>query len=469
MRQSHKTISIAICILLLWFGQRQSDAQSIWEVTPYSTQVWCSFGDQPDLPEAWRQDFVQQLDRQLRVIFRATVAGTVRLTPPPTLPLLRRGIAQLDREALVDAAPSLSTQDKLFLVAVHGSQAGYQIQIREYDCQLGHFGPVETANVDVLNQIVGTSAQMIARAFSPVVRIDRYSEGKVKTRLRAGALIRGERSPGTLQPGDVLLPFDRRVGADGKTLLKNIQPVDWTYLQVPMSVDTGDVTGVTLDVVSGYRQPFRSKRNRRNQQLGLRARPSSATSVIRLQTRSKDPQPLIGYEIHEKGQKQTAFLGYTDWRGQLPIDAGLSPIRILLVRSGDRVLAKLPIVPGLRPEIVASMRDDRQRVETEGFLSGIQTALIDLVARRESLTARIRALIKAGEKEEAKKLLEQFRDLPSQTDFQREIQQQQRSLDVTDAALRKRIDTMFVQTYQTLGRYLDADRLRQLESELAAQ
>jgi hypothetical protein len=34
--------------------------------------------------------------------------------------------------------------------------------------------------------------------------------------------------------------------------------------------------------------------------------------------------------------------------------------------------------------------------------------------------------------------------------------------------LQKRVDTMFVQTFRTLGKYLDSGRQRELEAELEA-
>lgn len=463
---SHALIVAALmCVLLrpAWCG-----AQSIWEITPYSVEIWCSIGDEPDLPKTWREDFKSSLDGQLRVVFRAACVGNVTAAPEAAAPLMQQDLASITVKDLLSITPTLNQQDKLFLVCIRGGRIGYQLAVREYDCQLAHLGPTDLVHVNSLADIPNRTVQLIAHAFSPVVRIDRYSDGIAKTRLRAAALIRGEDGFGTLQPGDILLPFDRRVSNDGRISLSDIRPIDWTYLQVPRQTD--DIVGNgMLRVNSGYRQPFRSKRNRRNQQLALRARPTADGSVIRLQTRTKQPVPLIGYEIHETGSSGTSqFLGYTDWRGELLVTRNDTAIRTMLVRSGDRVLAKLPIVPGLRPVIVAAMTDDRQRVETDGFLSGVQTALIDLVAKRESLTARIRNLIKAGELDEAEDLLEQFQDLPTQADFQRELQQQQRALNVTDPSLRKRIDTMFVQTYRTLGQYLDNNRLRELQDELSA-
>ena len=144
------------------------------------------------------------------------------------------------------------------------------------------------------------------------------------------------------------------------------------------------------------------------------------------------------------------------------------PIRILLVRSGDRVLAKLPIVPGLRDEVNALLRDDRLRVEADGFLSGVQLGIIDLVARRESLTTRIRNRIAEKDFDAAEELLNQLRDLPTQDNFRVNVDRQLSSLNLADSNLKTQINTTFVKTVSTLGKYLDPNRARNLESELNA-
>ena len=124
----------------------------------------------------------------------------------------------------------------------------------------------------------------------------------------------------------------------------------------------------------------------------------------------------------------------------------------------------------MRDEVVAYIRDDRLRVVADGFLTGVQMGIIDLVAQRESLTTRIRSRIQAKEYDRANTLLDQFRKLPTQADFRREVEQQLSTLNLdgasADSELRKQITTTFVQTISTLGRYLDPNRVRELESEL---
>lgn len=440
-------------------------AQSVWEVTPYQVEVALTIGSQPDLPEEWRERFPSQLRRDLKVIFRSLWNANVDLAPETLRPSIISRLDELSVEEVIASNAVWSGKDKIILVHVSGSRLGYNIRAREIDGTLLQIGPVETDIVDSLADLSGRTAQVITQAFSPLVRIDRYANGVAKTRLRAGSLMQNEAGVGSLQKGDVLLPFDRRVSSSGKTKPTDVRAVDWTYLLVEQ---TPNSSIAELSVVSGYKQPFRTKRNRRNQQLALRAKKTSDRSTIRLQTRGTSPIPLIGYEIHEKGDQTTNFIGFTNWKGELVIPENPTPIRTLLVRSGGRVTAKLPIVPGLRDTVVASMRDDRQRVEIDGFLSGIQTELVDLVARRESLAARIRRLIANQSYDDARKLLDEFRDLPTQDDFKQAISRQRSRLRITDTSLQQRLDTMFVQTSRTLGKFLDPRRLRELEAALAA-
>jgi hypothetical protein len=304
---------------------------------------------------------------------------------------------------------------------------------------------------------------MITKAFSPILQIDRTSDDTARMRLRGSALLRGEQALGTVQSGDVLLPFEQRMTDAGTT--KDVRTIDWTYIRV----DGQSQSMITGTVISGYQQPFRTKKSRRIQQLGLLAKPTSDRSVIRLQSRTEPVGPLVGYELHERvSPGESKFLGYTDWQGEFELVANQQPVRTLFVKSGNRTAAKLPLVPGLKEEVVAALVDDRQQLAAEGFLAGIETAMIDLVARRESLTARISKQLELGNLDRAEELLKEFRRLPSQAEFQSEIQVQQQSLDLSDPRLRRRVDSIFVDTNRILGSYLSGSTLRTLESRLAA-
>jgi len=460
-----KAFAFALSITLLF--PMLVSAQSTWEVTPYQVKVWYLVDEVPELPDAWKARLASTMQQQMRPIFAGACETSIESAPDSLHLLMKRDPGLLTREQLFAADSELAKIDKLFLLVLESNRQTFTIRLREFDCLLTHLGPVYQQSVGLQEQVLPRSVELIAETFSPVVRIERASNGMVKTRLRAGSLLQSPMSPGGLHADDLLLPYDRRVKNTGDVNLANIRPIDWTYLRAPKNVAMQGVRN--LEIVSGFRQPFRSKRSRRLQQYAIRSRPPSNQSKIKLLSRSSQ-EPLIGYEIHEKGEEVTNLLGHTDWKGELLIPPSSDSIRTLLVRSGDRVLAKLPIVPGMRDEVVAYIRDDRLRVVADGFLSGVQMGIIDLVAQRESLTTRIRNRIEANDFDKANKLLDQFRKLPTQADFRRRVEQQLSALKLDDAGadsrLRTQITTTFVQTIGTLGKYLDPNRARELESEL---
>ena len=96
-------------------------------------------------------------------------------------------------------------------------------------------------------------------------------------------------------------------------------------------------------------------------------------------------------------------------------------MRVLLVKSGGMIMAKLPLLPGLSPVALAQMPDDQRRLQVEGLVAGFQEELVDTIARRQVLMSRVRLRMKAGKMADAKQLFEQLRRLRSQQDFTRQL------------------------------------------------
>jgi hypothetical protein len=229
---------------------------------------------------------------------------------------------------------------------------------------------------------------------------------------------------------------------------------------------------LTCEFQSGFRQPFSTRRSSRIQQLALLVKPRLDATTLRLVNRQALDEPLAGYEVYSRGpdEKQVPQLvGRTDWRGELTIERDEDePIKVLLVRNGQQLLGKLPLVAGEQPLLVAPLRNDELRLEAEGFLLGVQDSLVDLVARREVLATRIRRAIEAGELERADTLLRELRQLDTQEDFARRVQQRKQTLSTVDPQVQQKIDELFAQTRSLLGKYLSQDQVDELTRALEA-
>ena len=144
---------------------------------------------------------------------------------------------------------------------------------------------------------------------------------------------------------------------------------------------------------------------------------------------------------------------------------------MLLIRNGSEPLARLPIVPGLEPELIAVVANDDRRLEAEGLITGLQEAMVDLVTRRTVLIARAGARIEAGKLDEAADLIETLRNLPAGPQFAGTLAAEKKNIYSSDPAVQAKIDALFGDTQKLLRKYLDPaaveDAWQQLRREKA--
>ena len=137
--------------------------------------------------------------------------------------------------------------------------------------------------------------------------------------------------------------------------------------------------------LSGRAGGLQGRKNKRTFRTALRVRPFQEASTVRLHLQKDPNTPMIGYELYEKELKSTkmTFVGRTDWDGRLRIEPNEDPLRLLYVKNGGAVLARLPIVAGLHEWDVADLSGDDTRLQAEAYIRGVQNSIIDLVAVRE--------------------------------------------------------------------------------------
>lgn len=147
------------------------------------------------------------------------------------------------------------------------------------------------------------------------------------------------------------------------------------------------------------------------------------------------------------------------------------PLYLYYVKNGETLLARLPIVTGMKKMEQADLPDDRRRLETEAFLRGLQGEVLDIVVRRKILESRIKQKTKTGKREEAERLLDDLKRVKSYDKMAEQIEGIQRRALSTEQGLvspgaLKRIDKMLDTTRQMMQKYLQDTLVRDLESEL---
>jgi hypothetical protein len=139
---------------------------------------------------------------------------------------------------------------------------------------------------------------------------------------------------------------------------------------------------------------------------------------------------------------------------------------MLLIKHGGQLLAKLPVAPGAEQIIKVPLPDDDARLAAEEKLGAVRENLIDIVARRNILTARVRQKIEKKDFKAAEDLLRSLDELPSKSQFNLSLTTSARLIRSDDARIQRRIDQMFEAAQALSTQFLDNKPISQLHDEL---
>lgn len=139
-----------------------------------------------------------------------------------------------------------------------------------------------------------------------------------------------------------------------------------------------------------------------------------------------------------------------------------APLIQLYVKSGETVLARLPLVPGLKEVEVAELPDDRLRLQSEALVRGFQGEILDLIGQRNLLAARVRYHVQRNNLDRAERDMEQLRSLKDFNQMNDQLSQLQRSIleqsnPGVPRSTQAQIDRMFKITRDILQKYLQQD------------
>lgn len=147
------------------------------------------------------------------------------------------------------------------------------------------------------------------------------------------------------------------------------------------------------------------------------------------------------------------------------------PLIQIYVKSGDRVSARLPFVPGLADTEIAELNDDSLQLHAESLVRGFQGEILDLVGQRNLLSARVRLHISQGQLDQATKRMEQMRNLKDFNQMNDQLSLVQRNvLERLDAggirSSQTQIDRMFKNTRDLLQKFLQDQIVAETEDAL---
>lgn len=405
-------------------------------------------GDSLSLIESWKNPQVEA------VLLNRGMAAKLK---QPEAKLISLPIDDLVMEEVQD-------HDKIFIVRVDASSVPRRIEVVELDCLMRHFSAVvsgESIDFASLPVVIG---QALTQAFGPIVRIEDAGQKTAVGLVRASGLVVDPKHPALISQGEFLQPMVRKNDRNGDPIA--IGPIPWAFLHVKKV----EKARVDMDLYAGRMGGLQGRKNSRTFRMALRTRPTLDQTIVRLHAQGNPNEPLAGYEIYEKelDSIDMTMVGRTDWNGKLVIGKTDKGMRLLYVKNGGAILARLPVVPGLTPMEVADLVGDDQRLRAEAYIRGTQNAIVDLIAIRTLLAARIRLRLEKGQMNEAKELLQALRDQPTYDTIANDMGKKVVQIKGRNGNEQRKIDEMFAQTREMLVKNINSKLLRDLEEDVAA-
>ena len=453
-------------------------SNAAWEYRPYEVQVWLSSDGSPGI-ESNLEQLKTELVRQSELIDPSGWVLSVASTPGEwRWNFLDAMYEPIKFTAELGSLDSLAAMDKLIAVNLRGSIDGYHYEMRELDIRTQQWGPLVEGAASSLGQLDSSVMHGITRAFMPIARVDRVSENDdVFLRARAlQACIRPDRtadggwkvtantdSPVWIKDNDRFLPVIRKTDRQGNLL--KLEPIEYTFL----TIESKEEAQVVCSIQSYHRAPLHGRKSKRSQKLALVIRPPARSTTLQLVARGDEPVNLEGYEVwsrrpNQSREEPSEFIGKTDWKGEIEIVPSESGLRILFIKHGNRPLKKLPMLPGLFDHMVSTVPDDEARLYAQGIISGMNSEILNLVAKRRVYEAEIGLALERKDLAEARDLLTRYQELPSPQDLRNLLADEELRLQ-TQTSDRRELDYI-TRMFNTLQEVLSSKVVDSREAEL---
>jgi hypothetical protein len=446
--------------------ERSRGLQTAWEYSPYAVSVWLAIDDPAELPEAAQAALCDQLSQLADAHIGAPWTLSARPVPASLRGELVASMDFLSAEVVFASEDNIEkTADKLMLIALARDDAQWRIAVRELDVATRQLSPAIARSAADDSALPQGVLQAVVDAFSPLVAVRRVEDDRVEGRLRAGGLADDKDSPILLSAGAPLVCVLRPEDRLGRARSGQVRVVPWTLLEVAQR----DGAKVHCQVHSAQHKPLASRTSLRVKRFALAVRPAARPTELTLQTPGESATPLVDYELVEQDAKsqEVSLLGRTNQQGRVEIPPAAAPFRLLYVRHGDRVLARLPIIPGWQGQVTAPINSDDARLAAAAFIATLRQEIVDTVARRQILAARLQRRIAASELDDAQKLLTEFQRLPTPHDFASRLQTAKPQFAGGHPRGQEHIDKLFADASEALRQYLDPQELDRLETQLA--
>lgn len=435
-------------------AQSSADAPML-EDQPYSIRVWVAVDPDARVGHSTVEAIV---DDWLLLTRRFVGAPWVIDLQEGEGPLRGRSPEQLEPQLV---APLVEGADKGWFLRVEAapSGGGFSLTGREYDATTRQLGPLYRQSAPYPSDAPRSLFELTLRVFSPIAEIERSDPG-AELRVQGAALPSPDRIGNVVQTGLVFRPYYIFLGPNDS--IREIRSIPFTYLHV----DEIEGSIAKCEVVSGLRQPLPRQVAGQYRLVALGLKPADVPSRFRFLAGDDERQiPVAGYVLTARGLRDriTTEVGTTDREGRitLPPKFSNSLVMLRLLAAGVEPLREFPVLPGeTTDERVIPVEPRPDAVTLEFRLKALQDELVDLIAHRGILEARLDARATGQAWDEVKKLLDEYEQLTPRRDFEERLARLTEDAQLTQAErgvpiLTRTAQAELAETRALIERYLD--------------
>lgn len=434
-----------------------------WEYDPYRMEIWIAADDPRLIEPASQQQLRERIGQRTWISAKAVWEVDVVSCPNE---LRWDALYNLDGMSQpVASVNSDDTLDKIALVTIRSQGPQLELAVRQFDVRTQMWGGVHRSQVGNLRLVPSVVVDLLRKSFEPIGKIERIEEDEALVVMKAQGLADAPDSPAIVPPGSAMTVATRRLNRVGQLEPDGVQTIEWTVLQV---LDD-QWNFKRCNILSGFRRPLAGRKSIRVERLAVAVKP--ANDQTELQLTSREGRPLPGYEVYAKDTKSgdSERLAESDEHGivDLAQDAA-HPLRLLYVRSGGSLLARLPLIPGLESQVMARVGDNSREIEAEGFVLGWLRKMLDMIARRELLAQRIRRRIEEDDVDGAEQWLAELQAMVTINDMLYQFRQAKNDFlegESSNPRVVAQISQLFDQAQQAASKNYNRD----LDRDLAVQ
>jgi hypothetical protein len=402
-----------------------------------------------------------QLLHDWQILVRRFIGAPWVVTiPDAASPLAIRDLDGLD----ADAFANWSSFDKVWVIRITHSagEAALSLTGREYDTATRRLGPLQRRSIHWPGDLPRALLLFARDLFNPTAEITGQEAGGALLKVQGAALAPASPVGAVVSKGTVFQPLRVVSLADGKV---RILKIPYTYLQVE-SVD-GPIARCAI--VTALRDPLTSRMARPNSLAALGLKAGSNALPLRFVIRPNQV-PAAGYTVTVRrppdGQPRT--LGTTDRAGRIVLKPGFADGLVILRLLAGNVepMVELPIMPGETPDERAIAFDPKPlTVALESRIDSLRDEVVDLVALRARLEARMKARLDGEDWPGLEQSLKEFARLTPRDQFAERLAKLKEDAaheqeEKKTAILTRTAQAQLSELQSLIDRYLDDDAFK---------